>query len=93
MEEGEVGEEGEEVQVEAAHQGVCELGGVVVVVGDGDGGCGRARQPHLTACQILGHDLQLVGGGGQGLGGRGRGGGSYLSEGIFCVTMATQVKK
>ena len=40
MEEVEVGEEGEEVQVEAAHQGVCELGGVVVVVGDGDGGGG-----------------------------------------------------
>lgn len=42
-----------------------ELGRVVVLVCDGDGGRRRPGQAHFASRHVLGHDLQLVSGGRQ----------------------------
>lgn len=42
-----------------------ELGRVVVLVRDGDGGRRRSGQAHFASRHVLGHDFQLVSGGRQ----------------------------
>lgn len=49
----------------APHQRVRELGRVVVLVRDGNGGRRRSGQAHFASRHVLGHDFQLVSGGRQ----------------------------